>query len=90
MGLTQKCIFNTSKLSMELAYFKRMSFFRNEVSIFFLAPSLAKIFIFLGDLFTFVICWKLYLLKFVVTDAPFSGEILREERITVWEALPVT
>lgn len=89
MGLTQKCIFNTSKLSAELEYSKRMKVSLEMKFLFFSTLRFTKIFFFLGDLFTFVICWKLYLLKFVVPDAPFLGEVLSEERITVQEALPV-
>lgn len=90
MDLTQKCIFNTSKLSVELEYSKRMKVSLEMKFLFFSTLRFAKIFFFLGALFTFVICWKLYLLKFVVPDAPFLGEVLSEDRITVQEALPVT
>lgn len=46
MGLTQKCIFNTSKLSAELEYSKRMKVSLEMKFLFFSTLRFTKIFFF--------------------------------------------
>lgn len=46
MGLTQKCIFNTSKLSAELEYSKRMKVSLKMKFLFFSTLRFTKIFFF--------------------------------------------